>query len=177
MDANLIDFYAGTNQAYVNRVVHLIKHWRIGTQANLCKVETDLNVVTMYFNFLQGVGSTGYGATSTQVTNVINNLITILQITNVTIDASTIINNVDNSVTNYYVTDTTEITVATGSYSGSDTFTVTIVHNLGKNYPTVEVFETSGIELIQVYPEVVVVDMNTVELNFTSTSSGKYSIH
>jgi len=180
VDANLIDFYSGTNQAFVDRVVHLIKHWRIGTTANLCKVEADLNVVGMYLYMLEHLGGTNYtNITEVQITNVIYQTINILNVTNITnIDATQIINNVYNSIVNNYtvIEGTTGLDPFTGSYSGIDSFTETILHGKNRVELIIEVYEEIGGELVRVYPEIVVVDADTVELNFTSTSSGKYYI-
>ena len=181
MDVNLIEFYAGTNQAFVNRVVHLIKHWRIGTQANLCKTEADLGVITMYLYMLERLGGSNYTQiTNTQITTIINQIITILNITNITnIDATQIINNIYNSiVNNYTIVSGDTVEYYQNNYAGIDGFTIAIVHNLHTTTPTVEVFEDDGLgNLIQVYPEVEIIDENNLNLNFTSTSSGKYSIH
>lgn len=181
MDANLIDFYSGTSNAFVDRVTHLIKHWRIGTTANLCKVEADLNVVSMYLYMLERLGGTNYtNITETQITNVIYQTINILNVTNITnIDATQIINNVYNNIVNNYtvVEGSGSLEPFTGSYSGIDTFTVTITHDKNKIEVIVEVYEEDSGELVRVYPEIRVIDANTVELNFTSTSDGKYYIY
>lgn len=179
MDANLIDFYAGTNSKFVDRVIHLIKHWRIGTTANLCKTETDLAVVTMYLYFLERVGGTRYTTTESQITNIIYQTINILNITNITeVDATTIINNVYNSiVNNYTIVEGTTIEHYEANYAGIGIFTVAVAHNLGTMTPIVEIYEDTGLGTLErVYPEIEIVDDNNLNLNFTSTSSGKYTI-
>lgn len=178
MDAELLAFYAGTYDSYVKRTAHLVKKWRIGSQASTCSLETDLMVATMYFFLLERLGVTSYVLTDQQVTNIINQLLTTLNVTNVTnVTVTQIINQIYQGDTIYnIINQVVSPPPFTQNYTGVDTFSVTVTHNKGTTEVSVEVYENNGIEYVRIYPEIVIVDNNTVEVNFTSTSTGYITI-
>jgi len=182
VDVNLITFLAGTNQSFVNKVDNLVRHWRIGTKGT-CKLEADLQVTMMYLYMLPRLSGT-YALTPEQITNVINSLVTILNVTNVNITNTTVINNiVTNIVNNTYININNitninnEVPPYITTYAGVDDFTVTVIHTKNKLEVDVEVYENDITGLQLVYPDVTVIDENTVEVHFTSTSDGKIYIY
>lgn len=175
MAVDIVDFLYSTNETLAERAYSLVKQWRVGIYS--CTCETDLIVLSMYLDFLS-TDLTDYNITATEVRGVINNIINIFNITNVTIDEGDIINYITtNNIVNNYVTEiVTEVPSYSGTYSGVGAFTVTINHGLGQTDCTVIVTDTSGATKVRVYPSITETDSDTIVLGFDSTSSGTYKI-
>jgi len=172
---NLLDFLYDTNDVFATKAQNLVRCWRVGITN--CLTETDLVVYTMYAKLLS-TDLTDYNITSEEVINVMNSIVNIFNITNVSIDNSTTINYITNSTINeIYVTNIiNQIPTYTTTYTGVGAFTITVVHGLGKYNPTVIVTDTSTGSRIRVEVGIVETDNNTVVLSFSSDSSGDITI-
>lgn len=172
---SLLDFLYGTNEVLAEKAYNLVKCWRVGIKS--CKTEWDLIVLSMYLEVLS-TDLTNYNITSGEVMGMINHILNIFNITNVVVNQSDVITYVTNTVViNNYVTEiSVNVPRFSGTYSGVGAFTVTIAHNLDKYNCTVTVTDTSGATRTRVYPDINEIDENTIELVFTSTSSGEYEV-
>lgn len=175
MAVSLLDFLYDTNDVFATKAENLLKCWRVGITS--CLTETDLVVYSMYAKMLS-TDLTDYNITSEEVIAVMNSVINIFNITNVTVDNSTVINYITNPTVTYVYTETivNEIPSYSGTYTGSDAFDVTVIHGLNKFNPTVIVTDTSTGSRIRIEVGITEVDANTIVLSFASTSSGDYKI-
>ena len=175
MAVSLLDFLYDTNEVFAEKAYNLIKCWRVGITN--CLTETDLVVYSMYAKLLS-TDLTDYNITSEEVITVMNSIVNIFNITNVTIDNSTVITYITNPTVTYVFTETiiNEVPSYSGTYAGVDVFDVTVNHGLNKLNPTVIVTDTSTGSRIRVEVGITEVDANNIILSFASTSSGDYKI-
>ena len=167
----MIDFLYGTNETLTEKAYNLIKCWRVGV--NSCHSETDLIVLSMYLKVLS-TDLTDYNITTTEVRTIINHIINIFNITNVTVDDTDIINYITNTtVNNIYTTTTVEdVPKHFATYSGTGEFDVTVIHYLNTFNTDVKVTDTTS-GRVRVTCGITEVDENTIVCHFVTDSAGE----
>ena len=174
MAVNLLDFITSTNDTFATKAQNLARCWRLGMTS--CKGENDLIAVGMYLKVLS-TDLTDYNFTTTEIRSIIDSIVNIYNITNVTIEESDIITYITNTdINNVYIQNTyidpEEYVV---SYSGTGSFTVTVNHPFAKYGVTVIVTDTTGVRT-RVEAGITETNENTVVVSFASDSTGTITI-
>lgn len=172
---SLIDFLYGTNELLAEKAYNLVKCWRVGVTS--CIAEADLIVLSMYMKFLS-TDLTDYNITTTEVQNVINNIVNIFNINNIVVEEGDIINYITNTTTNivYNTTVINQVASYSTTYAGVGEFTVNVNHGLSKYNCTVVVTDTSTGSRIRVEVGITETDSNNIVLSFSSDSSGEITV-
>ena len=176
MAVNLLEFLYDTNDQFAEKADKLVKKWRVGIAS--CLEETDLIVYSMYSKFLSTDLSDYASITTQEVINVMNSIVNIFNITNVTINSGDVINYITNTTVNniYSTTVIYQAPSYSTTYSIADAGDITINHGLNKFNPTVTVTDTATGSRIRVEVGITEITANQIVLSFSSASSGDITI-
>ena len=172
----LAEFIEEASYCFVKKTSLLASMFKTG-YPNYVKVQNDITVLGMYFFVLRRIGM-NYALTEDEVTNIMTHILKICNNGNTGLpDAAeaisgSIIGGGGTGGTTEYIPPV----IYTMNYSGVESFTVTVTHNLNKWSPIVIVTDTSTGSRIRVYPAIVEDSVNQLTLSFVSTSSGVITV-
>ena len=176
MAVSLLDFLYDTNDEFATKAQNLLKRWRVGIKDT--STEMNLVVYSMYAKLL-GTDLSDYSTITTDdVITIMNNIVNIFNINNITYNAGDVITYITNNTTNIVYNNTVIFEAPSYyiTYTGIGAFDVTVNHGLNKYNPTVIVTDTSTGSRIRVETGITETDKNTVVISFSSTSSGDITV-
>lgn len=173
---SLSDFIEEASYCFVKKSSLLASMFKTGYPKYI-RTQNDITVLGMYFFVLRRIGM-NYALTEDQVNSIMTHILKICNNGNTGLpDAAQVISgSIIGGGTTPGTTEYIPPVIYTMNYSGIESFTVTVNHNLNKWSPTVIVTDTSTGSRIRVYPAIVENSVNQVTLSFVSTSSGTITV-
>lgn len=174
--ATLQEFLEQASNCFVKKNSLLASSFKTG-YSNYTQLLTEITIMGMYLYVLRRIGN-NYALTGEQVDNIMHHILKMCRKTGTALPlgADVIAGSIIGGGTIVIEGGDVIIQPRVFLYSGIESFTVDIPHNLNKWSPTVVVTDTSGVEKVRVYPSIIEVDQNNIILEFNSTSSGVVTV-
>ena len=175
MAITLGEFFQEAVYCFVKKNSLLASMFKTGSP-NYNGIIPDINVLGMYFYVLRRIGN-DYALTEDEVTAIMAHILKICGRKNLELpDAAGVVGGSpigDDPIGGII---DVPVVVYTMNYSGVESFTVTVTHNLNKLYPTVIVSDTTGVNPVVVYPAITYISTNQLTLDFVSTGAGVITV-
>lgn len=174
MAITLGEFLQEATYCFVKKNSLLASMFKTGSP-NYNKILPDITVLGMYFWVLRRIGN-DYALTDDDVTAMMAHILKICGRKNLELPTDVVGGApIGGEPIGGEIIDI-PVVVYTTTYSGVESFTITVTHNLNKLYPTVIVSDTTGTNPVVVYPAITYISTNQLTLDFVSTGAGVITV-
>jgi len=176
MAITLGEFLQEATYCFVKKNSLLASMFKTG-QPKFESLTTDITVIGMYFWVLRRLGN-NYALTEDEVTAMMAHILKICGRKNLELpNGAGVVGGtpIGGEPIGGEIIDIPVVIYST-TYSGVESFTITVNHNLNKLSPTVIVTDTTGVNSVRVYPAITEMTVNQLTLDFVSTGAGVITV-
>jgi len=176
MAITLGEFIQEATYCFVKKNSLLASMFKTG-YPNYGNLKTDITVLGMYFWLLRRIGN-DYALSEDEVNAIMAHILRICKRKDLELpDAAGVVggNPIGEEPIGGGIIDI-PVVIYTTTYSGVESFTITVTHNLNKLSPIVIVTDTTGTNSVRVYPAITELTVNQLTLDFVSTGAGVITV-